>query len=210
MNIHKKLQKRIIDISFKLRLGHLGSCLSTLPILIEIYEKKKDDDIFILSNGHAGLALYVILEYYCGEDAEELFNKFGVHPKQSKENGIYCSGGSLGQGITVGAGYAIVNPNKTIYILISDGEASEGSIWESLKFFNESNLNNVEVYANLNGYSAINEVDLEYLSKCLTTFYPKINLRYTNVEVFKFLKGLEAHYKVMNEEDYKMALKELQ
>ena len=210
MELIKKLQKRIIDISFKFKLGHIGSCLSTLPILIEIYEKKDKNDIFILSNGHAGLALYVILEHYCGEDAEELFNQHGVHPKYSIKNQIYYSGGSLGQGITVGAGYAVSNPDKNVYILISDGEASEGSVWEALKFFNESGLKNVKIYANINGYSAINKVNTDYLSDCLKTFYPPINLRYTNVEVFDFLKGIEAHYKVMDKNNYESALKQLQ
>lgn len=209
MELINQLQKRILDISFKHNLSHLGSCLSTLPILIEIYNKKNKDDIFILSNGHAGLALYVILEYFEGKNAEDLFKKYGVHPKYSPEDGIFCSGGSLGQGITIGAGYAIGYPNKNIYILISDGESAEGSIWESLKFFEEKNLKNVNVYANLNGYSAINEVDLDYLSQCLKVFYPKINLRYTDVEVFNFLKGLEAHYKVMDKEEYEYAINQL-
>jgi transketolase len=209
MDLIKKLQKRIIDISFKLNLGHLGSCLSTLPILLEIYENKNKEDIFILSNGHAGLALYVILEYFEGKNAEELFEKFGVHPKYSPKDGIFCSGGSLGQGITIGAGYAIGYPNKKIYILISDGESAEGSVWETLKFFKEKNIKNIEIYANLNGYSAINKVNTDYLSQCLKTFYPNIKLRYTSVEVFDFLKGLEAHYKVMNEEEYKHAINQL-
>lgn len=205
----KKLQKRILEISYKHNLSHLGSCFSTLPILLEIYSKKKEDDVFILSNGHAGLALYVVLEHYYGNDAESMLEEFGIHPFHSPKDRIYCSGGSLGQGLTVGVGYAIANPNKTVYVVISDGECSEGCIWESLRYLHERPINNIEIHANINGVSAINYVDVDYLTKCLTTFYPKINIHYTTVEAFDFLKGLEAHYKVMSEENYKSAINQL-
>ena len=91
METLNKLKKRILDISYHHKLGHLGSCFSTLPIILEIYEKKREEDIFILSNGHAGLALYVVLEHFLNQDAEALFNKHGVHPSYSPEEGIMCS-----------------------------------------------------------------------------------------------------------------------
>lgn len=205
----KKLQKRILDISFEHKLSHLGSCFSTLPILLEIYEQRKDDDIFILSNGHAGLALYVVLEHYYGGDAEDMLNRFGIHPFYSPKDNIHCSGGSLGQGLTVGVGYALANPDKTVHVTISDGECSEGCIWESLRCIHEKQISNIKVYVNMNGVSAINHVNVDYLTKCLITFYPEINIRRTSVETFSFLQGLEAHYKVMSEENYQSAIKQL-
>ena len=57
-----KLQKRILDITYQEKLSHLSSCLSALPIIDCIYNLKKENEIFILSNGHAGLALYVVIE----------------------------------------------------------------------------------------------------------------------------------------------------
>ena len=210
MNKLKLLQKRIIDISYKHKSSHLGSCLSALPIILEIYEKKEENDIFVLSNGHAGLALYVVLEQFYGYDAEVLFEKFGVHPEHDLNYKIYCTGGSLGHGITVGVGYALADKNRKTYVLLSDGECAEGSVWESLKFIYENKINNIELYLNANGVSAISFLDLPYLESCLKAFNPHINIRHTNVEVFSFLKGLEAHYKVMSEENYKQALNELQ
>lgn len=211
MEITKKIQKRILDISYKNKLSHLGSCFSTLPILIEIFNNKKDDDIFVLSSGHSGLALYAVLEHFHSMDAEKLFDRHGVHPKYSEEDKISCSSGSLGQGITVGVGYAIANPNKTIHVLISDGECSEGSVWESLKFIQENKINNIKIYVNMNGYSAISKIDTDYLSKCLITFYPDIQIRKTSVETFSFLQKteLEAHYRIMSDSDYKSAISEL-
>ena len=139
------LKKRIIEIAFKHKLSHLGSYLSSVEIVDEIYSKMKKDDIFILSSGHASLAMYVCIEKYFGIDAEMLFLKHGGHPHRDEENKIYCSTGSLGLGLPIALGRALSNPNRKVWVLISDGEAAEGSIWESLKTIQELNINNIEV-----------------------------------------------------------------
>jgi len=201
-----ELKKRILEIAYKNKLSHLGSYLSSLEIIEEIYKKKNPEDIFILSSGHAALALYVVLEAYEGKNAEELFIKHGGHPHRDEENGLYCSTGSLGMGITVAVGRTLANSKRKVYVLISDGEAAEGSVWESLRFIYEQNIRNIEVYVNINGYAAYDKVDTEYLSKRLLSFLPNINLRYTSVNQYPFLKGINAHYHAMSEEDYKLTL----
>ena len=200
------LKKRILEIAYKHKLGHLGSYLSAVDIVEEIYENKDPDDIFILSSGHAALALYAALEKYEGKNAEELFLKHGGHPHRDEENGIYCSTGSLGLGITVAVGRALANKNRKVHVLISDGESAEGSVWEALRFIKESNLSNIEVYVNVNGYAAYDKVDVKYLVDRLKVFLPTINIRYTSVNQYPFLRGLNAHYHVMSEEDYKSTL----
>ena len=202
----KELRKRLVEVAYKNKLGHLGSYFSSLEIIDEIYSKMDKDDIFILSSGHAALALYVCLEKYKGVNADMLFEKHGGHPHRDEENFIYCSTGSLGLGITVALGRAVANPNRKVHVLISDGECAEGSIWESLKTIVEQNITNIEVYVNVNGYAAYMEVDSVYLEQRLKAFLPSINIRHTSVEQFPFLKGLNAHYHVMNEENYKEAL----
>jgi transketolase len=202
----KELRKRLVEIAYKNKLGHLGSYFSSLEIIDEIYSRMEKDDIFILSSGHAALALYVCLEKYKGVNAEMLFEKHGGHPHRDEENFIYCSTGSLGLGITVALGRAVANPKREVYVLISDGECAEGSIWESLKTIYEEGISNITVYVNVNGYAAYKEVEKQYLVDRLESFLPSINIRYTNVEQFPFLKGLNAHYHVMNEENYKEAL----
>ena len=62
----KKLYRRLLDICYENKLHHLGSYFSCLQIIDEIYRNKNEDDIFILSNGHAVVALYVVLEKYYG------------------------------------------------------------------------------------------------------------------------------------------------
>jgi transketolase len=200
------LKKRILEIAYKNKLSHLGSYLSSLGIIEEIYKKKNPEDIFILSSGHAALALYVILEAYEGKNAEELFEKHGGHPHRDEENGLYCSTGSLGMGITVAVGRALANIKRKVYVLISDGESAEGSVWESLRFIYEQNLRNIEVYVNINGYTAYDKIDTEYLSKRLISFLPNINLRFTSVNQYPFLKGINAHYHAMSDNDYKSIL----
>ena len=200
------LKKRIAEIAYKNKLGHLGSYFSSVGIIDEIYSKMDKDDIFILSSGHAALALYVCLEKYKGQDAEALFLKHGGHPHRDEECKIYCSTGSLGLGITIALGRAIANPNRKVYVLISDGEAAEGSVWESLKTITEQNIQNIEIHANVNGYAAYREVDVTYLTNRLKIFLPEINIHYTTVEHFPFLKGLNAHYHIMKENDYQTAL----
>ena len=71
-----KLIDRVIDISLRHNLSHLGSCLTAIPILVEIFEEMKVGDKFVLSNGHAGLAYYVALEHYRGINAEDTLIKY--------------------------------------------------------------------------------------------------------------------------------------
>jgi transketolase len=200
------LKKRILEIAYKHKLSHLGSYLSAVGIIDEIYKSKNKEDIFILSSGHAALALYVVLEKYEDKNAEELFLKHGGHPHRDEDDGIYCSTGSLGLGITVAVGRALADKNKKIHVLISDGESAEGSVWESLRFIQENNLSNIEIYVNVNGYAAYDKVDTKYLVDRLKAFLPSINIKYTNVNQYPFLRGLNAHYHIMSEEDYKSTL----
>ena len=203
------LKKRILEISYNHKLGHLGSYFSSVDIIDKIYSKMGKDDIFILSSGHAAVASYVCLEKYHKIDAEQLFLKHGGHPHRDEDNKIYCSTGSLGLGITIALGRAIANPHRKVWVLISDGECAEGSVWESLKTIKEQNIENIEIHVNMNGYAAYMEVDTKYLTERLLAFLPEIKIHYTSVEQFSFLKGLNAHYHIMKEEDYKLALEEI-
>lgn len=203
------LKKRILDLAFKYKLSHLGSYFSSVDIINSIYSKMNNDDIFILSCGHAALALYVCNEKYFNIDAEEMFLKHGGHPHRDETNKIYCSTGSLGLGITIAIGRAIANPDRIVYVLLSDGECEEGSVWESLKTIYDLQIKNISVHVNINGYAAYKDIDIEYLSDRLKTFLPSINLHYTTVEHFSFLKGLNAHYHVMSEADFLQGKKEL-
>jgi transketolase len=196
------VERRVIDISYKEKIGHLSSNLNAVNIIEEIYKNKKADEPFILSSGHAALALYVVLEKYEGTDAEFLFHKHGVHPHRDVENGINCSTGSLGMGLTVATGYALANRNRKVHCLISDGECGEGSIWESLRFIYEAKLDNLEVYANVNGMIAYDFIDKEYIINRLRAFLPRINICETEPPKWPWAEGILTHYYVLKPEDY--------
>lgn len=200
------LKNRIVEIAYKHKLGHLGSYLSSVDIVDEIYSKMSNDDIFILSSGHAALAMYVCIEKYYGIDAEMLFIKHGGHPHRDENNKIHCSTGSLGLGLPIALGRALADRSRKVWVLISDGEAAEGSIWESLKTIQELQIDNIEVFVNINGLCAYKEVDVDYMTARLKAFLPNIHLRYTTVEQYPFLRGLNAHYHVMTEENFKQAM----
>ena len=200
--VSNKLKKRILDIAFSKKLGHLGSYLSSVDIIDKIFQTKNKDDIFILSCGHAALALYVVIEKYHSIDASYLFETHGGHPHLDEKNEIFCSTGSLGMGITVATGRALANRKRDVYVLISDGECAEGSIWESLRYIEEKNINNLHVFVNMNGYSAYSSIDRDYLKRRLYAFLPRINIIETKSDELPFLNGLNAHYHIMSEKDY--------
>jgi transketolase len=197
-----ELERRLIDITYQERLSHLSSTLSALPIIEEIYAEKKPDEVFILSNGHAGLALYVVLEKYHGVDPVAMLHKHGIHPGRDLENHLYCSTGSLGSGLPIAVGHALATPNRQVYCMISDGESAEGSIWESLRFIQDNNITNLHVYVNINGMGAYDMIDTHQLAFRLQAFLPRINLRFSDPHKWSFAENLLTHYYVLKSEDY--------
>lgn len=195
-------ERRLIDITYQERLSHLSSTLSALPIIEEIYRLRQNDEVFILSNGHAGLALYVVLEKYYNVDPVELVHKHGIHPNRDLPNHLYCSTGSLGSGLPIAVGHALANPNKNVWCMISDGECAEGSIWEALRFIQDNNVSNLHVYVNINGMGAYDMIDTHQLSHRLEAFLPRINLRFSDPPKWSFAKELLTHYYVLKPEDY--------
>jgi len=145
-----KLRKRILDISQKVTALHIGGTFSSAEIISVIYNKlinlKKDK--FILSKGHAGILLYAILEQkkilkkrhldnYCKKNSI-----LGVHPDYLNP-GISASTGSLGHGIGIAAGMSLSKKYRNIYVLMSDGELMEGSVWEAILLISSFKLNNI-------------------------------------------------------------------
>lgn len=202
-----KLEKRVVDISYQKKIGHLSSNLNAVNIIDEIYKTKKQNEVFILSSGHAALAMYVVMEKYEGANALELYNKHGVHPHRNLNDNIYVSTGSLGMGLTVAVGYALADRSKNVYCLISDGESAEGSIWEALRFACDQNLTNLKVYANVNGMTACDYIDRSVVSKRLNAFYPDIQIRHTFPPTWDFASGILTHYYVLTEKDYEKIIR---
>jgi len=211
--VNKDLKKRIIEIAYKHKLSHLGSYLSCVDAIEWIFDKqKKLNDIFILSNGHASLALYVVLEKRYGINAEELFKEQGGHPHLDEANHIYCSTGSLGMGIAAAVGRALANPDRTVHVMLSDGECAEGVVWEALQFIGDRPVDNIRLYFVHNGYGAYREIPFDTFYKRISAFVHNpenimiLNEAQSPTEEFPFLKGMNAHYKIMSDNDYAVAM----
>lgn len=199
------LHERILDLSYKHKLSHLGSCLNAVDIIEDIYLRKLEDEPFILSSGHAGLALYVVLEKYLKLNAEKLYLKHGTHPCRNISDDIYCSTGSLGHGLPIALGMALANRYRNVWCLISDGECAEGSVYESLAIACDQKVKNLIIYCNANGYGAYRKIDLKTLKKRIEGFNFPVKIIEPIIKYdIPWLNGLEAHYHVMNEAEYNL------
>jgi transketolase len=148
----KELIKKVLDVAYNAKEGHIPSSLSILDILYVLYDKiLTKDDYFILSKGHASVGLYVILNHFnlLEEDLNNFCkfdSKLGGHPSDRTKN-IFASTGSLGHGLPIGVGIAMGNKiqknDKKTYVIIGDGESNEGTIWESALLSSNHKLNNL-------------------------------------------------------------------
>ncbi len=168
----------ILDQIFRSKKSHIGSCFSCVEILAVLYQKvlniSEDSahlplrDRFILSKGHAALAYYATL-FQLGYISKQELESFSVkgsyfieHPN-AKIRGIEFSSGSLGLGLSVGTGMALVSKREAlscrVFVLVSDGELQEGSTWEAMMFASQHRLNNLTVIVDYNKLQALGEVD---------------------------------------------------
>lgn len=161
----------MLEASKRAHVGHIGSCLCVADILAVLYGRvlradnahDPERDRFILSKGHAGLALFAVLvvqgrldpaliETFCGDDS-----LLGVHP-EAVVPGVDFSTGSLGQGLTFAVGAALAaklqRSPRRIFCLISDAECNEGSIWEAAMFAAHHRLGNLTAILDWNGQQA--------------------------------------------------------
>jgi len=154
----KSLRRETVDLMMENNGSHFGGSLSIIELLISLYDIiLKPEDKFILSKGHACFPLYVLLRK-AGYNPKIL-----AHPDIDIKNGIYATTGSLGHGICLGIGMAkakkIKGEKGKIYVLAGDGEAQEGTTWESLLRAPLWDLDNLVVCFDFNGIQGSGMVD---------------------------------------------------
>ena len=131
--------------------GHAGGTLSIMDVTAALYLHEArldpqnpswpDRDRIIWSTGHKAPSLYLGLGmagYFPVEDVvrlRKLHSPYQGHPHWPKLPGVEISSGSLGQGLSVGAGIALAakldKKDYRVYVLNGDGEQQEGQIWEA-------------------------------------------------------------------------------
>jgi transketolase len=152
-------RRRILGVSQKTPL-HVAPAFSCLEMIDAVYfGLKQPEDTFILSKGHGAAAQYAVLEaagVLSKEDVDGMCQNgshLGAHPDLGIP-GIEASTGSLGHGLPVAIGMALADRDhglqRTIYLVISDGELHEGSVWESILLAPSKGLNNLVVFVDLN------------------------------------------------------------
>ena len=167
-----EIRRIVLQQSKRAQVGHIGSALSVADIVAALYGgvlriPTPDDpkrDRFLLSKGHAALAVYAAL-YLKGWLTEEELNTFcadgsllGVHPEHALR-GVDFSTGSLGHGLSTGAGAALAarlqGSGRRVFVLVSDAECNTGSLWEAVMFAAHHRLSNLVAIVDLNGQQAL-------------------------------------------------------
>lgn len=161
--IAEKSRKRLIEVVYRAKAGHIGGDLSCLNVLTALYfhtmqgldpqePKAEGRDRFVLSKGHCVEALYVTLEArgFLKPEVLDTLGQFGSilsgHPTVEVP-GIEVNSGALGHGLSIGVGMALAAKmdQKTwkTYVLMGDGEQGEGSIYEAAMAANRYHLDNL-------------------------------------------------------------------
>jgi transketolase len=168
----RKSRELILRMITEAGSGHPGGSLSAIDIITCLYfsEMKHDPkdpnnpnrDHFILSKGHAVPALYATLAasgYFPEEEClqlRKLGSRLQGHPDRVALSCIEASTGSLGQGLSIAAGYALAarmdSRSSRVYCLIGDGESQEGQIWEAALSIAKYKLTNLVVILDHNRY----------------------------------------------------------
>lgn len=158
-----KVRSNIINQIFWAQSGHPGSSLSCVEILVTLYATMTPADVFILSKGHAAPAWYATLcEFEFIEESmlREFRAIYSVLQGHPSPNLVYTvtPTGSLGQGAAVSCGVAIGKQKENIlgkvYVLLGDGELSEGVVWEAVMFAAHYKLNNLIFIIDSNGLAS--------------------------------------------------------
>lgn len=172
------MRRDIVEMIAAAGSGHPGGSLSSADIVATLYfggvlrhdptdPGWPERDRFVLSKGHAAPVLYAALAQagYFGHDHLSTLRKLGSilqgHPDSKKTPGVEISTGSLGQGLSVAAGLAtglrggeVAEPSvqdRTVFVLLGDGELQEGQVWEAAMFAAHEGLSNLVAIVDDNG-----------------------------------------------------------
>ena len=170
----RHIRGRLVEMSHKAGTPHLGSSLSCVDILVAAYWRAlsihpkhpyaPDRDRFILSKGHAATTLYVTLALR-GFVPMELLDTYAEpgacvaeQPSPGCMPGVEVATGSLGHGLSVGLGMALAGRIQghgyRVFVVMSDGECNEGSVWEAAMMTPAHRLDNLVAIIDFNKWQA--------------------------------------------------------
>lgn len=170
----RDIRRQVVMMSHRSRAAHLGSAMSCADVLAAAYwgvlrvdpanPADPDRDRFILSKGHAASALFATLALRGFFPVQALadYAKPGCHleehPTPHSAPGVEAATGSLGHGLPIGCGMAlgarIAGRPTRVFVLMSDGEQNEGSVWEAAMFAGGQKLTNLCAVIDFNRWQA--------------------------------------------------------
>ena len=179
--IASQVRRDIVRMVHGAKGGHPGGALGCTDLLVLLYFKlmKHDknfnmngigEDLFFLSNGHISAVLYSALArsgYFPVKELgthRKINSRLQGHPTpHSHLPGVRMASGSLGQGLSVGAGAAqakrLNKDDRFVYVLMGDGEQQEGQIWEAAMYAPHTKLDNLIGFIDYNGQQIDGPVD---------------------------------------------------
>ena len=169
-SLARQIRIRALKMTSAAGSSHIGSVLSMADILAVLYggilrvdpanPQWPQRDRFILSKGHAAAGVYAALAergYFPAEDLQTYCrdgSTFGGHVSHHGIPGVELSTGSLGHGLSVGAGMAygarLDGHNHRVFVVLSDGECDEGSTWEASLFAAHHDLDHLVAVVDYN------------------------------------------------------------
>jgi transketolase len=177
-DLARRVRKRALMMTSRANASHIGSALSAVDVMAMLYGKVMrydparpdwpERDRFILSKGHACSALYATLaecdfferdwlDSYCQDGA-----RLAGHATHTSAPGVEVSTGSLGHGLSLGAGIALTAKRDghayRVFVVLSDGECDEGSVWEAALFASHHRLDNLTVVVDYNKIQSLGRV----------------------------------------------------
>lgn len=172
--LSREVRLQLIAMSHRAQSAHLGGALSCVDLLVALYgtrlainPQQPDDparDRLVFSKGHAVSALYTVLARHGFFLVEELrqYNEEGSRlPEQPSPHcvpGVEWATGSLGHGLGVGLGMALASQIQdqpyNVYVVMSDGECQEGSVWEGAMLAPRLRLGNLCALVDFNKWQA--------------------------------------------------------
>jgi transketolase len=178
LELAKRVRIHALQMTSRGGSSHVGAALSVADILAVLYgavlrhdpsrPQWVDRDRFILSKGHAGAAVYATLAevgYFPTEGLKEHYQNGSVlsgHVSHKGVPGVELSTGSLGHGLGVGTGMAkalkLAGRDSRVFVLLSDGECDEGTVWEAALFAQHHALGNLVAIIDYNKIQSLGTV----------------------------------------------------
>lgn len=212
----RTIKRLVLQASYDAGACHIGSALSCVDILLDIFSKKKEEDVFLFSKASGVASYYALLSQMGFFPEEKIAEYLKNYPLPSKEvPGVIHSVGSLGHGLPVAVGLAYGDRTRNVYCLMSDGEVQEGTTYESALFARQHKLTNLFVIIDDN---KIQGLDFTEGILDLTTAYKFLKETLPNCDVVETVKGQgidfmegrpEWHYKNLTPELLEKALKQI-